>query len=76
MSRLAFGERFKQVIAEHYNGSQAIAAQRLEISESLVSRIVHGKQLPGRAVIARIAEQTTADLRWLLIGKYSDTSTR
>ena len=64
------GERIKQVIAEQ-GITQAEFAQRLNISQSMVSKICSGAAEPSFRTLSDISEKFSIDLVWLDTG-YGD----
>jgi SOS-response transcriptional repressor LexA len=62
-------DRVRRLLAEVWQGNQSAMAKDIECSQPLLSKIIHGKQEPGRSLLERIARYPGINSSWVLSGQ-------
>jgi hypothetical protein len=62
-------DRVRRLLAEVWQGNQSALARDVACSQPLLSKIIHGKQEPGRSLLERIARHPGINPSWVLSGE-------
>jgi hypothetical protein len=62
-------DRVRLLLDTHFEGNQSLMAERLPASQSLISKVVRGEQMPGRKLMEKLARVPGVSADWVLYGR-------